>query len=102
MHTPFHPKGSGIVVLCTILVFPFALLFTWLAAGSLNAKIVPGAWVASVVPGIFSGVTLQLAVLDKLPYDKKERIEKISDVIAFLVIPAAVIVVLVWLMCRQK
>ena len=52
--------------------------------------------------GHFSGVTLQLAVLNKLPYDKKERIEKISDVIAFLVIPAVVIVGLVWLMCRQK
>ena len=102
MHTPFHPKGSGIVVLCTVLVFPLALLFIWLAAGTLTANAVLSAWIASCVLGIFSGIALQFAVLNKLPYHPKERIENLCDVIAFLLIPAALIAVLIWLMCRHK
>ncbi|MBQ5335464.1 MAG: hypothetical protein J6Z45_05915 [Oscillospiraceae bacterium] len=102
MHTPFHPKGSGIVVLCTIFIFPLALLFVWLAAGTLTAENLFGAFAASVVLGVISGLTLQLAVLEKLQHYRKERIEKLCDTIAFLLIPAAIIAGLIWLMCRNK
>ena len=98
MHTPFHPKGSGIVVLCMILIFPLALLFVWLPAGTLNAENMFCAFIASVVLGIVSALVLQSAVLEKLPYDRKKRIENICDILAFLLIPAAGIV---WLMCRH-
>lgn len=102
MHTPFHPKGSGIVVLCTIIIFPLAMLFVWLAAGTLTAEDQFGAFVASVVLGVITALTLQFAVLEKLPYDIKKRIENICDIIAFLLIPAAMIAVLIWSMCRHK
>lgn len=102
MRTPFHPKGSGIAVLCAILIFPLALLFTWLAAGTLTAEAVLGAWTAAVVLSVFSGLTFQFAVLEKLPHYKKERIENLFDIIAFLLIPVAVIAVLVWLICRHR
>ena len=102
MHTPFHPKGSGIVVLCTIIIFPLAMLFVWLAAGTLTAEDQFGAFVASVVLGVITALTLQFAVLDKLQSYKKKRIEKLCDTIAFLLIPAAVIAVLIWSMCRHK
>jgi len=101
MHSPFHPQGSGTVVLCTVLLFPLALLFVWLAADTLTAEIVFCAFIASVVLGIVSALVLQSAVLDKLPYDRKKRIENICDILAFLLIPAAVIAGIVWLMCRH-
>ena len=101
MHSPFHPHGSGIVVLCTVLLFPFALLFVWLASDTLTAETVFGAFAASVVLGFILGLTLQFAVLEKLPYDRKKRIENLCDILAFLLIPAVFIAVLVWFMFRH-
>ena len=102
MHTPFRPKGSGTVVLFTILIFPLALLFVWLAAGTPTAETVFGAFAASAVLGAVSALTHQFAVLEKLPHDMKKRIENVCDTAAFLLIPAAVIAWLVWLMYRNK
>ena len=100
MHTPFHPKGSGIVVLCMILIFPLALLFVRLPAGALTAENVFAAFIASVVLGMISALIFQSAVLKKLPHDRKKRIENVCDIAAFLLILAALIAVFVWLMHR--
>ena len=84
----YYQKGIGIGVLLMLIIIPVCLLTAWLFSESdvLDNTAVAAACITGLVLTVLPYILI-INLLDRLQDDRRRRIEKICDLLAFSVLP---------------